>query len=298
MTLLELVQTRVVLADGAMGTELQRAGLPPGQGGDWWCLARPDRVEAIHQAYRDAGADVLVTNSFGANRWGLDRRGYGGRVEDVNRAAAQIARRIAGPTGIVLGDIGPSGQLLEPLGTLSLEEVRREFMRQAQALVAGGVDGVIVETMSDLQESVAAVQAAREAGASVVAASMTFDKPPNGRVRTLMGVSPEDAAEALRAAGADVVGANCGTRLSAEDLAALVVAMREAGGVPVLIKPNAGEPRWDEGRAIYDTGPVAFARNMQRVVDAGARIVGGCCGTTPAHIAALREMLRRSEPEK
>ena len=290
------MRTRVVLADGAMGTELQRAGLPSGQGGDWWCLARPDRVEAVHKAYYDAGATVIVTNSFGANRWGLDRSGYGGRVEDVNRAAAEIARRIGGPTAIVLGDIGPSGQRLEPLGPVSLEEVRREFTRQAHALVAGGVDGVLVETMSDLRESVAAIQAAREAGASVVAAAMTFGKLPNRRVQTLMGSSPEAAADGLRAAGADVVGANCGTGLTAEDLASVVVAMRAAGGVPVLIKPNAGQPRWVEGRAIYDISPAAFAENMRRVVEAGARIVGGCCGTTPAHIAALREMLGQSDP--
>lgn len=291
MTLLERVQSRGLLADGAMGTELQRAGLAPGECGDLWCLTQPARVEAVHRAYCDAGADLIVTNSFGANPWVLERFGAGARVDDVNRAAAAMARRAAGPGRYVLGDIGPTGQLLEPLGPVGADDVRTACARQARALLECGADGIVVETMSDIGEATAAVRGARDAGAAIVVASMTFDRLPNGRLRTMMGVSPEGAADALRAAGADIVGLNCGTRLGDEDLETIVRAMRGAGATTVIAKPNAGEPQWQDGRAVYDLTPDAFAARMHRARDAGAAIVGGCCGTTPAHIAALRAVL-------
>jgi 5-methyltetrahydrofolate--homocysteine methyltransferase len=287
--LLGMSRERTVLGDGAMGTELQNAGLEAGQSGESWNLAHPDRVERIQRAYVDAGSSFVITNSFGANRWVLGRYNLEARVEDVNRASAAIARRAAGTRG-VLGDIGPFGGLLEPLGDVAINDVRGAFLTQARALVEGGVDGIIVETMSAVEEAVAAVQAAREAGARVVVASLAFDRKRAG-LRTMMGASPADAAGALVAAGADVVGANCGTNMSAADFVEVTRAMRAAVVVPIIIQSNAGQPSLVEGRAVYGLTPEAFAVGMRDVVAAGAAIIGGCCGTTPAHIAACRAML-------
>jgi 5-methyltetrahydrofolate--homocysteine methyltransferase len=293
---------RTLVADGAMGTQLQMAGLPIGHGSERWTLEHPDAVEAIHRAYVAAGCDIVVTNSFGAHRWALAAAGLEARLDEVNRAAGELARRAAGSGRYVLGDIGPSGQLLEPLGPLSPADLRRDVSRRAAALVSAGVDGVLCETMTDLDEAVTCVEAAIDAGAPVVVASMAFDKTPGGRYRTMMGVTPEAAGRRLREAGATVVGANCGVRLSVADFAVLATILREASGLPVMIQPNAGQPVLDGGRAVYQLTPEAFGREMAAVIDAGAAIVGGCCGTTPAHIAALCAALRpaslRAAPDK
>ena len=283
----EACRQRVVLADGAMGTELQKAGLGLGDSGERWNLERPDRVEAIQRAYVEAGCDLIITNSFGANRWVLGRYGLADRVGDVNRAAAAIARRAAGPRG-VLGDIGPFGGLLAPLGEVTVQEVQQAFLGQAQALLAGGADGIIIETMGALDEAAAAVRAARAAGAAVIIASMAFDRTRKGDVRTMMGVSPQDAAVALVGAGADVVGANCGTKMMPPDFVEVVSAMKANVAVPIIVQANAGQPELVDGRAVYRLSPEQFAAGMREVISAGASIVGGCCGTTPAHLAALR----------
>jgi 5-methyltetrahydrofolate--homocysteine methyltransferase len=274
-----------------MATQLQQAGLPVGEPGDLWCLSHPERVRAVHDAYRDAGCDILTTNSFGANRWTFDRRGITVAVEDVNLAAAKIAVSAATGGQVVLGDVGPSGLLVEPLGSLTLGQCRSEYGRQVRALLSGGADGVVIETMSELQEAVAAVEAAREAGAVAIVACMSFSRLPTGRLRTLQGVGPEEAAEALVKAGATVVGANCGTRMGFEDVADLVRQIASAGGVPVAAIPNAGPPRMVGTLARYEMDPETFAQGMQVVIEAGAALVGGCCGTTPAHLAALRRVV-------
>ena len=289
--LLAACRQRAVLGDGGMGTELQRAGLEPGQSGDRWNLEHPDRVEAIQRAYASAGSEIIITNSFGANRWVLGRYGLADRVADVNQAAAVIARRAA-PGRLVLGDLGPFGGLLAPLGEVSVDEVRLEFLGQARALLEGGVDGIIIETMSATEEAVAAVRAAREAGAPLVVASMAFEHTRKGEIRTMMGVQPGEAARGLQEAGADVVGANCGANMTAADFVRLVEAMKAAVPAPIIIQSNAGQPDLVDGRAVYRLTPAAFAAGMREVVAAGASILGGCCGTTPAHIAACRDMLR------
>jgi len=289
--LLATCRKRVVLGDGGMGTELQRAGLEPGQSGERWNLEHPERVEAVQRAYVDAGSEFIITNSFGANRWVLGRYDLADRVAEVNRVAAAIARRAARGC-LVLGDIGPFGGLLAPLGEVSLDQVRLEFLGQARALLEGGVDGIIIETMSAREEAVAAVQSAREAGAPLVVASMAFERTRKGEIRTMMGVAPAEAARSLQEAGADVVGANCGANMTAADFARLVEAMTGAVSAPIIIQSNAGQPDLVDGRAVYHLTPAAFAAGMREVVVAGAAILGGCCGTTPAHIAACREMLR------
>ncbi len=292
MTLLEQANAGVVIGDGAMGTELQRAGLPVGECGESWALRHPDRLRAIHQAYLAAGSDLILTNSFGGNPWVLGRYDLAGDYERLNRDAAAIARQAAGREAIVIGDIGPCGQFLRPLGEVDPAELGEAFRRQSRALLDGGADGIIVETMSAIEEAVVAVKAAREAGAPVVAASMAFDELPNGAVRTMMGVSPEQAGRALVAAGADILGANCGTRMSPQSFVAIVRAYRDVAPIPVIIQANAGHPELVDGAAVYRLGPDAFAEGMASVVEAGAAIVGGCCGTTPAHIEALRRRFK------
>jgi 5-methyltetrahydrofolate--homocysteine methyltransferase len=292
MNLISLCATRVVVGDGAMGTELQRAGLAIGECGDRWNLEHPGRLLAIHAAYIESGSEAIITNSFGANRWVLDRYGLAGRVAAVNRAAATIARRAAGTAVSVLGDIGPCGGFLRPLGEIEPTDLAAEFAVQAGALVECGVDGVIIETMSAVEELRIAIGAARAAGAPLVIASMAFDRVPNGNFRTMMGVSPEQAAKAAVEAGADIVGANCGTHMTAADFARVVTAFRQVTDRPIMIQANAGSPELVDGRAVYRLTPDEFAEGMKGVVEAGARIVGGCCGTTPAHIAALARQFK------
>jgi 5-methyltetrahydrofolate--homocysteine methyltransferase len=247
-----LLSKGVAVGDGAMGTELQRAGLAVGECGERWVLEHPDRVEAIHAAYIAAGSQAIITNTFGANRWVLGRYGLDAR-----------------------------------------RELETEFARQARALLEGGADGIIIETMSALEEVTAAIRAARAEGAPFVIASLAFDRLPNGAVRTMMGVSPQQAADAIAAEGAQVIGANCGTRMIPADFTEVTRAFAEAATLPVMIQANAGSPELVDGRAVYRLSPDAFADGMAEVIAAGARLVGGCCGTTPAHIAALAARVRR-----
>ena len=298
MELSNLIARGTVVADGAMGTELQRAGLEVGESGERWVLEHPDRLEAIHRSYLAAGSQLLITNSFGANRWVLGRYGLADRVEEVNREAAVVARRAAGDAAMVLGDIGPFGGFLRPLGDVDPSDLEAAFTRQAAALLEGGADGVIIETMSALEEVTVAVRAARRAGARLVVASLAFDRLPNGRLRTMMGVSPEQAAAALVAEGADVLGANCGTRMSTADFVGVVAAFRGAARHPVMVQANAGSPELVDGRAVYHLSPEDFAAGMREVLVAGAAIVGGCCGTMPAHIAALASAARSFDREE
>jgi 5-methyltetrahydrofolate--homocysteine methyltransferase len=292
MNLLDLCATGLVVGDGAMGTELQRAGLAIGECGDRWNLEHPGRILAIHEAYVAAGSQAIITNSFGANRWVLGRYGLADRVVAVNRAAAIAARRAAGQTVCVLGDIGPCGGFIRPLGDVDPGELEAEFTTQAGALLEGGADGIIIETMSALDELRIAVRAARTAKAPFIVASMAFDRVPNGNLRTMMGVSPEQAARAAVDEGADIVGANCGTHMTAADFERVTAAFRQTTSRPVMIQSNAGSPDLVDGRAVYRLSPEAFADGMKGVSAAGAKILGGCCGTTPAHIAALARQLK------
>jgi 5-methyltetrahydrofolate--homocysteine methyltransferase len=292
-TFLQACRERTILGDGAMGTELQRAGLEPGTCGELWTLDKPDRIEAIHRAYIQAGSQAIITCSFGANRWVLGRYGLADKVEAVNRAAASIARRSAAAGVTVLGDIGPFGGFLRPLGEVEVEEVAEAFEQQALTLLAAGADGIIIETMSALEEIVAAVGAARRAGARFVIASMAFERRGRSGLRTMMGIAPGEAAKAVVDAGADIVGANCGTSLGPSDLVQITATFKQAVDRPVIIQPNAGQPELVDGRAVYRMSPEEFASLIEGVVAAGASVVGGCCGTTPAHIAAVRDRVGR-----
>lgn len=278
---------RPLLADGATGTQLQLRGLAPGACGELWNLERPDFVRAVHDAYRAAGAALLTTNSFGGTAPVLAGHGAGHRVLEINLAAAQLARATAGEDAWVLGDIGPFGGMLEPLGDASADEVALAFRAQAAALLEGGADALLIETMSDPEELRLAVQAARAAGADLVFATYTFQAAA-GQFHTLMGTTVAEAVAVAREAGADAVGANCGTGLSLDDYARLTAELvAAAAGLPVIVQPNAGAPKLVDGRILYDGSPAEFAAAARRLLELGARIVGGCCGSTPEHIAAM-----------
>lgn len=282
-----LLAQRVLVCDGATGTQLQLLGLAPGECGLRWNVEAPECVAQVHRRYLDAGADLLTTNTFSGTPTALSEYGLESRAAELNRAGAALARGIAGERAFVLGDMGPFGGLLEPYGDTPPDVARNAFRSQATALLEGGADAILVETMSDPAEAILAVEAARAAGASWVMATFTFQHSPAG-FRTLMGTDVSSAVRAALDTGADVVGANCGTELSLEDYARLarelVVA---AAGRPVIVQPNAGSPALEQGRVVYRTGAGEFGRAARGFVAAGVRIVGGCCGTGPEHIAAL-----------
>jgi 5-methyltetrahydrofolate--homocysteine methyltransferase len=291
--LLAAARARVLLADGAMGTQLQQAGLASGGCGEAWNLDHAERVLAIQRAYVEAGSDCLITNTFGASRIMLARHGEADRAEAINRAGVEIARRALGDrAGLVLGDIGPFGGLMEPYGDVARADVERAFREQARALVASGADAVIIETQTALEELELAIAAAREAGAPAVIGSVAFDRTLDGQdVRTMMGVAPEQAAEFMAARGVDVVALNCGTGIDMEVAAAVVRRYLSACALPVMAQPNAGQPVLEDFKVVYRQTPDEMAAGLPGLLAAGARIVGGCCGSTPAHIGRFRALL-------
>lgn len=279
-----------VLADGAMGTMLFEAGLGLGAPPETWNVERPDEVRRVHRAYLAAGARLILTNTFGGSRFRLALHGAEGRVAEVNRAAARLARAEvdrAGDHALVAGDVGPSGGILAPLGELEAAEVVAGFAEQAAALVAGGVDLVWIETMSALEEVQAAIEGVRRAAPGIpIVATMSFDTHGH----TMMGVSPEQAVTTLTDWGAAAVGANCG--LGPDEMIAVVEKMRRAAPGAVLVaKPNVGLPELVDDRAVYAGDPATLAAYARRVRTAGARIIGACCGSTPAHLAAMANAL-------
>jgi 5-methyltetrahydrofolate--homocysteine methyltransferase len=293
MDLLQALNERVVLADGAMGTELQRAGLAQGACGELWNAEYPERVLAVHRAYVEAGADVLFTNTFGGCRLALERHGIGTRVRELNAAAVGLAREAFGVRpGFVVGDIGPFGGMLEPHGDTAAAEVVDAFREQADALLEAGCDAIVVETQTTLEELALAVTAAKASGAKVVVASLAFDtgKTPD-LVHTMCGVTPERAGEFLRSSGADVVGLNCGSRLDIRGAARVLERIEALCELPLFAKPNAGSPEIEAGRVVYHETAEGMAAALHDLLAAGARVVGGCCGTTPEHIRAFRHVL-------
>jgi 5-methyltetrahydrofolate--homocysteine methyltransferase len=289
----ETLARRPLLGDGATGTQLQLQGLAPGACGELWCVDQPERVRQVHRAYLAASADLLTTNSFGGTSFVLAGHGAGARVREINAAAARLAREVAGDRAWVLGDVGPFGGMLEPLGEAQPDDVIMAFCEQTAALLEGGADAILIETMSDPVEAALAVAAAKSVRAEFIIATYSFQQSASG-YRTMMGNTIAECVAAAIDAGADVVGANCGTELSLvayEQLTAELVAA--AGTTPVIVQPNAGSPKLIGGKIHYATTPAAFAAAASRFAAAGARVVGGCCGSTPAHIAAMAALLKR-----
>ncbi|MCX7840000.1 MAG: homocysteine S-methyltransferase family protein [Anaerolineae bacterium] len=280
----------IILADGAMGTMLQAAGLAPGESPVIWNIEQPDRVRAVHRAYLEAGAQILITNTFVGSRFRLARHGWAARVAEVNRRGAELLREEiarAGVNALAAGDIGPSGELLTPLGALSFDDAVAGFEEQARALIEGGVDVIWAMTLADLEEARAIIEGVRRVSHDIpILVSMTFDT----RGRTMMGVKPEDAARKLIEWGAAAIGGNCGNG-PAEILEAIQKMRAVAPHAILIAKPNAGKPEIVEGKTIFPATPQVMAESAVALRDAGARIIGGCCGTTPAHIRAMRAAL-------
>jgi methionine synthase I (cobalamin-dependent) len=285
----ELVAERPVLADGAWGTELLSQGLEPGECSDAWNLEHSGRVEYLARAYVEAGSRVILTNTFRSNRIALAAFGLAGKVREINRAGVEISRRAAGGRARVFASLGPSGKLLVA-GEVSKDELREAFLEQAEMLTDAGAEGLVIETMSDLEEAKLAVEAARTTGLPVVAC-MAFDSG-KAKDRTMMGTTPEQAAAGLSAAGADVIGANCGQGIG--HYPGLCRRLAAATDRPLWMKPNAGVPELRGDRVRYFTTPEKFAAAASALVREGATFIGGCCGTGPDFIRALGLALGRS----
>ena len=279
-----LEKKRILIADGGWGTELIKHGLRPGEVPEAWNIDRPEAVRSVAASYVEAGADIILTNTFGGNPLKLAKAGEERRSAEMNRLGAEISREAARGSALVFGSIGPTGELVKPLGKVSETEMEESFSEQATALTSGGVDGIVIETMMDLAEAKAALRAAKKGGPLPVVVSMTFNKHRSGYA-TLMGVRPEQAALELEKAGADVVGANCGAGI--DELIEIAHLMRKATLLPIWCKPNAGLPEMVAGGTVYRETPERMASKFKAMAEAGANIIGGCCGTTPAHIRAL-----------
>ena len=287
------LQHGVFFVDGAMGTQLIEAGAPAGCCNDHLNVESPDIVRTVHQKYLDAGVDAVITNTFGASGFALKRHGYGEKVREINLAAATLARDVAGDDKYVLGDIGPCGDFLEPLGMVKPEELKADFANQAAGLLDGGVDGFIIETMTALDEIEVAIQAIQSVSDLPILVSLAYD-PAGDAARTMMGVSPTQAVERLADCGIAALGFNCGT-LDMPGYVALAneyAAALDGSGVLLLAEPNAGRPELEGDRAVYKLSPDAYADSLVQIKDRGAAILGGCCGTSPAHLAAAVEKIQ------
>lgn len=291
--LLEILKTRPLIGDGAMGTQLMFAGLEQGGCGEAWNLTHPDRVFAIQRRYAEAGSDCIITNTFGGSRIMLNRHGHAGDVAAVNRAAVQITREaFGGRPGYVLGDVGPFGGLMEPYGEFTEAQVRDAFDEQVKALVDAGADAIIIETMTSLEELGLAIEAGQKAGAPCIIGSMAYDVTLDGSTfRTMMGVDPERAAEFMEERGAHIVALNCGTGMEMERARDAVVRYKAVTGLPIMVQPNAGVPKLVNMKVVYDETPDHMGCGVVPLVEAGARIIGACCGSTPDHIREFRRLL-------
>ncbi len=296
MNLRERIRHGLFLLDGAMGTQLIARGIEAGKCNDYLNVESPDIVFDIHRAYVEAGSDAIITNTFGSNKYALARHGFAEKSREINTAAAQIARRAAGEEKYVLGDIGPSGDFLQPLGNLKPDELKNAFAEQAKVLLTEGIDGFIIETMTAIEEVTIAIEAVKSVcGDFPVFASMAFDSA-GGNYRTMMGVDVESAVSKMVSLGVDAVGFNCGSASLDEyvELAGKCVSAVEALGEDVLIyaEPNAGLPELVEGKAVYKVSPEEFAVAAEKIYSAGVSIIGGCCGTGPEHIEAVTKKLK------
>ncbi len=285
--LTRLLAEAPVVTDGAWGSQFLAAGLAPGEFGEAWNLVHPERVEAVARGYVEAGSRVILTNTFRANRITLAAHGMADRMAELNRAGVEISRRAADGRALVFASMGPTGKLLV-MGNTTREELSDTYAEQAALLAAAGPDAIIFETMSDLEEAKIGVQAASRTGLPVIAC-MVYDSGKN-KDRTMMGVTPEQAARGLEEAGADVVGANCGQ--GPEGYIEICRRLRAATSLPLWIKPNAGLPKLAGGKTVYQTTPEQFAACVPAILDAGASFIGGCCGTTPDFIRAVAAACR------
>jgi 5-methyltetrahydrofolate--homocysteine methyltransferase len=289
----EAALARPLLGDGAMGTQLMLAGLEQGSCGEAWNLTHPERVLAIQRRYAQAGSDCILTNTFGGSRIMLNRHGHAGDAAAINRAAVEIARQaFDGRRGFVIGDIGPFGGLMEPYGDFTEAQVRDAFCEQAAALVSAGADAIIIETQTGLEELGLGIAAARDAGARTIIGSMAYDVTLDGSTfRTMMGIDPEHAARFMEEHGAHVIALNCGTGMDMPHALAAVERYRTVTSLPVMVQPNAGQPKLVDMKVVYDETPEQMVAGVAPLLAAGANIIGACCGSNPDHIRAFRRAI-------
>ncbi|MBW1894322.1 MAG: homocysteine S-methyltransferase family protein [Deltaproteobacteria bacterium] len=278
-----LIAAGPVLTDGAWGTELMRRGLKKGECPESWNLNHPERVEEVPLRYIESGSRIVLTNTFGANRFILEKHDMGDKVREVNKAGVKISKQAAGDKACVFASIGPSGKLIV-MKQVSRDELEDAFTEQAEALADAGADAIVIETMIDITEALAAVAAAKKTGLPVVA-NMVFDAGKD-KDRTMMGNTPEEVAEKLSTAGVDVLGSNCGQGI--EGFIPICRRMRTVTDLPLWMKANAGMPEIIKGETVYNATPDQYADVALRLVDAGANFIGGCCGTNPDFIAAMK----------
>ena len=282
---------KVLLGDGAMGTALQKLGLEPGSCPESWNVSHADQVRSVTAEYVAVGSNIVETNSFGGTSYKLASFGLAEQAAELNRQAARLARQAAIAPCLVAGSVGPTGVMMQPLGDADPDDVRIAFAEQIAALAGGGADVICIETMMSLEEGLSALQAARQSCDLPVIVTFTFEKNIKGEFRTMMGLTPQKVAEELTLAGADVVGSNCGSGM--ENMVEIVRLMRGVTDLPLMIQPNAGLPVLEGSRTVFKEKPCDTAAGVGELVAAGVNIIGGCCGTTPDHIAAIAAELDR-----
>ncbi len=288
MNLIDKIETQsIILLDGAMGTQLAAMGLDMGGQN---CITHPSEILSVHKSYSEAGCDVLITNTLTMNRLSIESHGLEVDVKDVNISGAKLAKEAAGPGQYVLGDISSTGQLLEPYGEFSEEQFYNTFREQAAYLFSAGVDGFIIETIIDLREALCALRACQDVSSLPVLVTLSFVTADNGG-RTVMGNTAEESATALVEAGAAAVGANCGN-LDPHDTSLIIGMMRECVNAPLIAQPNAGKPHLVGNRTVFDMTPEEFSHGITECIEAGATLVGGCCGTAPEHIRRVADMIK------
>ncbi len=282
----EALDEGILISDGAMGTMLQGKGLTDGGAPELWNVENPTAIEEVLEEYAAAGANLITTNTFGGTRGRLQMHGLEDRLFELNKAGAEIARKVADrhPGCFVMGDVGPSGELMEPMGTMTIDEAKDLFADQIKALVAGGVDAILIETMSDLQEVEAAVKAAKEIAPNLpIIVTFSFDT----NLRTMMGVKPAVAVKTLAAEGVRIIGANCGRGVDEMRVIAKDLTEARPEGVFIITQSNAGLPKLVGGDFIYDGTPEEMAKYAQDMKNLGVNVIGSCCGSSPAHTKAM-----------
>ena len=289
MSILEDISSKGIIMDGAMGTMLIEAGLGGGETAEQWILERPEEILKVHQAYVDAGADIATTATFGANRVKLEKTGLAGDMARINRAAVELARNTSKAACYVAGNIGPTGEMLSPMGTMASADAKQCYADQAEVLASRGVDLYLIQTFFDLNEALAAIEGVRSVSNLPIFASLTFQETKNG-FYTIMGNSVEGSMKKMVEAGANVVGANCS--IGSDPMVRLAADIRHSVVTPAMVQPNAGIPEVKDGIVSYSEHAKGFADNIRHIKELGVEVVGGCCGSTPDFIRAMVERLR------